>query len=227
MDFTKYASMLTKQALFFCRIDKLGDQYEMSMPIENIKSSTEYYNNNEEIIKRNLSGITLKEWNSLFDIIKPSVLINSWHRNDYESAAMWSIYLKTNEGIAIQSTYKKLCDSFNLTDDEINIGTVSYKDYQMDRIDDETLFGYASHKLKSYEYERELRAMLTNQTDGSQKPLYEVGKNVPVVLDTLVECVYVAPNAQKWYGELVIDLTKRLGYNFPIKMSSLNDRSLH
>ena len=37
--------------------------------------------------------------------------INCWHMNDHESAAMWKLYLKSNEGIAVQSTYETLRDS--------------------------------------------------------------------------------------------------------------------
>jgi len=42
--------------------------------------------------------------------------INCWHMNDHESAAMWKLYLKSDEGIAIQSTYRKLKDA--ITDDD-------------------------------------------------------------------------------------------------------------
>ena len=34
--------------------------------------------------------------------------INCWHLNDHESAAMWKLYLKSNEGIVIQSTFTNL-----------------------------------------------------------------------------------------------------------------------
>lgn len=55
--------------------------------------------------------------------------VNSWHCQEYESAAMWSLYLKTQEGIAIQSTYKRLVDSLaQYTDFGVKIGMVNYID---------------------------------------------------------------------------------------------------
>ena len=37
MDFTKFIDMLDKSALFFTRVDKLGDPFEGSCPIEVVK----------------------------------------------------------------------------------------------------------------------------------------------------------------------------------------------
>lgn len=228
MDFTKYLSLLSTQALFFCRVDKLGDKNEMTLPLANQKNDIEFYNHHEEKIKRATKGaITLEIWLSIWDYTKKSIVINSWHRNNFESAAMWSVYLKTNEGIAIQSNFKRLCDSFQKSSDDVNIGIVNYKDYYAEIIEDETIFGWVSHKLKSYEYERELRAIVTNQMDDKLKPLHEVGKYISIDLNTLIETVYVAPNADKWYTDLVIEVTRKYGYNYEIKTSELNDRSLH
>ena len=228
MDFTKYVSLLSKQSLFFCRVDKLGDKHEMSLPLINKKKEIEYYKNVEHILKKTINEkISLENWPSIWENTKPSIIINSWHRNEFESAAMWSTYLKTNEGVAIQSDVNRLCESFKNTSDEINIGIVNYKDYRTEKIEDETIFGWVSHKLKSYEHEKELRAIIIKQSDINQKPLHEIGKYVPVDLNTLVESVYVAPNAEKWYNDLVIEVTRKFGYNFEIKTSELNDRSLH
>ena len=41
--------------------------------------------------------------------------VNCWHINEHESAAMWDLYLKSNEGIAIQSTYQKLAIRSRMT----------------------------------------------------------------------------------------------------------------
>jgi hypothetical protein len=37
--------------------------------------------------------------------------INCWHTNEHESAAMWKLCLKSDEEIAVQSTYEKVRDS--------------------------------------------------------------------------------------------------------------------
>ncbi len=63
---------------------------------------------------------------SVFKAWREIILINSWHYNEYESAAMWDLYSQANAGIAVQSTYRKLRDSFqNNTDDTIWIGKIN------------------------------------------------------------------------------------------------------
>jgi hypothetical protein len=56
----------------------------------------------------------------IYDRFRKIVNISSWHINENESAAMWEICLQSNEGVAIQSTFKRLKDSFHThKEDEI------------------------------------------------------------------------------------------------------------
>jgi hypothetical protein len=50
--------------------------------------------------------------------------LNCWHLNDYESAAMWDIYQRNNDAIAIQSTYTKLCNSLIQKEPDVFVGKV-------------------------------------------------------------------------------------------------------
>ena len=227
MDFTKFVSLLSKQSLFFCRVDKLDDQNEMTMPIANKKKHIEFYENNKEQIKKDFNKLPLEVWASLWDITRHSIIINSWNRSEYESASMWSTYLVSNQGIAIQSSFNLLSESFHKTSDEINIGIVKYKDYKTEIIEDDTIFGLVTNKLQSYEHERELRVMIINQSGKDGMPLHDIGKYVPIDINVLIESIYIAPNAPKWFNELVIEVIKHFGFNFPIKTSELNDRSLY
>lgn len=228
MDFTKFISLLLRKSLFFCRVDKLGDQNEMSLPLANRKKNIEFFNRNKEIIEKSFKGkLTLELWNNILDFTRRSIIINSWNCSDYESAAMWSTYLRTNQGIAIQSSFNRLCESFNKTNYSIHIGLINYKDYKHDLIQENTIFGYVSHKLKSYEHEKELRAIITNQVDEKLYPLHETGKYIPINLEVLIESIYIAPNAPRWFNELVVDIMKKFNLDIPIKTSELNDRSLY
>ena len=227
MDFTKYVSLLSKQALFFCRVDKLGDQNEMTLPIPNKNKNVEFYNKNKETIDKKFNGaLTLELWNKVFDFTKHSIIINSWSRSIYESAALWHIYTGNNHGIAIQTTFKRLCDSFQNTPENINIGIVNYKDYKKDLISNETIYGLVSHKLKSYSFENELRAIITNQVDKNNMPLHRIGKYVNVDLNILIESIYISPNTPEWLYELVVAIRDKFSFDFPIKKSELNDKIL-
>src|SRR5207248_1539762 len=86
--------------------------------------------------------------------------INCWHLNDHESAAMWKLYLKSDDGVAIQSTYRNLRDCFNLTEERIFLGLVRYVDYERDVIPEGTMFTPFIHKRKSFQHENEVRALI-------------------------------------------------------------------
>jgi hypothetical protein len=116
MDFTKFVSLLDKSALFFSRADRLGDPFEGSFSKANIEQRPAVYGKSGKAPKELLEGLS-----KVFQIFPRFTLINSWHLSDYESDALWKLYLKSNEGIAIQSTFQKLKDSFKDKEHSIHI----------------------------------------------------------------------------------------------------------
>jgi len=162
-------------------------------------------------------------------------LINSWHMNEHESAAMWRLYARTNEAIAIRSTYQRLYDCLPPI---AYVGVVRYHDYDAEWMaEGNTLYPYV-HKLRSFEHEKELRAVIQDlenlptsinpDTDGSTIqagiPNPEVGKRVEVSITDLVETIYVSPTAPDWFRDLVEAVTVKYGLaNKPVIRSSLDD----
>ena len=82
-----------------------------------------------ELRKKQTDSATHFMWEESHKNQKLEMAINCWHMNDFESEAMWKLYLKSNEGIAIQSTYQRLIDSLSNTDLSIHIG-----DYKIHRL---------------------------------------------------------------------------------------------
>src|SRR3990172_7066486 len=159
MDFTKYLSFLEKRALFFTRSDKFDDPYEGSTTQANVTNRSTVY--------KNASPSWLEQW-SLWS--RQWTYINCWHMNEYESAAMWSLYAKTNEAIAIQSTYQRL---FDCLPPKTYVGKVHYIDYDKDWLPEGNTFFPYVHKRKSFEHEQELRAVIQeiplNESGGFDK----------------------------------------------------------
>jgi len=224
MDFTKFTDMLDRSALYFVRVDKLqkDDPFEGSYPKINI-----------DLIEAG-RGIIPKEklisFSGFIKYLRKRVSINSWHINENESAAMWKLYLKSNEGIAILSTFKRLKKSFTDENSLIFIGKVKYINYDKDSIKDTNIFSLFLHKRKSLEHERELRAVLVRRKQTEKKGtaidisrvLSEHELYVPTDLNMLIEDIYLAPGCPKWMSELVTSVTHRYRLDKRIIPSNLD-----
>lgn len=232
MDFTKLVSLLDSRCLFFSRADKLGDPFEGSWPKMNVTARHEIY----EQMKQSMSEEARKPFaNAMkgFDEINKHWrryhAINCWHMNEHESAAMWRLYLKSDEGIAIQSTYARLRDSL-IDDEQIFLGMVKYVDY-----DRELLPGMMNsftpfvHKRKSFEHEREVRAVIVKYPITEKGIVFDVetisdGLKIQVNVEGLIEKIHIAPSAPPWFADLVDGLVRRYGYSLSVLQSRLNDQ---
>src|SRR5688572_6426488 len=122
MSFPKFMSLLEKSALFFARPDKLGDPFEGSFGRANLDAT--FLTGEEEFTDPDTEGLSdadamaVRERKRayirrfIYEYTQKTAYINCWHMNNHESAAMWNIYSRIGEGIAVQSTYKRLRDSF-------------------------------------------------------------------------------------------------------------------
>jgi hypothetical protein len=223
MDFTKFVSILANETLFFTRSDKFRDKYDGELATFNKREGISVYKNaykdhdiSEEIIQRlTLNSVIFNKE------LRKSTTINCWHMNEYESAAMWDLYVKSNDGIAIQTTFNRLSESFNKTDKIIYIGKVKYIDFDKEWIPEGNAYYPFVHKRKSFEHENEVRAIYSEFPNSEIPSPFEIGVNIPVDLDILIEKIYVSPDSPKWLYELVDKIIKKFGINKPVIHSDL------
>lgn len=247
MDFTKYVSLLESQCLYFARADKLGDPFEGSLPRLNVDAREAIQKKIVFLpdISQDFKEQHLKQIASTGEINQYWLrfyAINCWHMNDHESAAMWNLYIKSNEGIAIQSTYRKLRESI-IDDERVFLGTVKYIDYEKDVIGHYYDLNSANpqiynplstfvHKRKSFKHELEVRALIWKPPTVAldQIGLYQDtitdGVNVKVNVELLIEKVYVAPSAPGWLSDLVRAVAQRYGFTFGVAPSKLDERPI-
>jgi hypothetical protein len=224
MDFTKYVSLLDTSSLYFARSDKLGDPFEGSTPRANLRLRPEIY--------AGIAPDTTQQLSAFAEWVRQWTYINSWHMNEHESAAMWRLYAQTNEAIAIQSTYTRLYDCLP---PNVHVGQVRYIDFDAEWMDEGNTFYPYIHKQRSFEHERELRAVIqedlpttTNPNTGEAMihgvPNPEAGRTVEVSLDRLLEAVYVSPTTPIWFYDLVRAVTTKYGLlDKPVKRSILDE----
>jgi hypothetical protein len=213
MDFKKLISLIETGCLFFTRADKFNDPFEGSYP----KINTQ------------VAGPHMSEFHKQW---RRYAAINCWHMNEHESDAMWKLYRNGDEGVAIQSTYSRLKKS--LTDEQgIFLGIVKYIDYEteyVDSMDSGNVIPPFVHKRKSFEHEREVRAVMMkcpprNDKGGThfEENTIDFGVEIQTNLEVLIEKIYVAPNSPPWFSKLVKLVLIRYGYDFDVIHSRLDD----
>lgn len=242
MSFAKFVELLRTKNLSLPSAMMFEDPYEGACgKAKNSDVLVEYLSN---IVGNRIQGKgelqvdsdTLKEiiskankyYNDLGASNKYFTFISCWHENETESEAMWKLYTqKQPEGVAIQTTFGALKQAIN--DPNVQIGRVSYVDY------DETFFtsdSYFWYKRKSFEHEREVRAMVIADDDLREKMVedYKQGAiivNIPVDLEVLIQNVYVSPYADVWFKDLVADELKQCNLEKQVLYSSLNQQPIY
>lgn len=179
MDLSEFIHLLYSKSLFFCNTRKFGDPFEGSLPEfnNNINEQKEYQISkellhNKKIFQKSTKSKTIPNWS--YQSWKNRVLVNCWHMNNSESAAMWNSYSYRNSGIALQSTFQRLKDSIKFCKEEIIIGEVQYLNYRNEWLKENSLLGWEIFltKKRPYEYERELRALnIVYDNDPNNKEL--------------------------------------------------------
>ena len=224
MDFTKFVSMLERGGLFFPRAELLGDPFEGSLPLANRLLLESLPPGVDKIPKE------AREASSSFRRWLPRwTFISCWHMNEIESAGMWSLYGRDDKAVAIQSTYTRIRAGL---DENVHIGEVSYIDYTTEAIREDNTFFTFTHKRKSFEHERELRAVISDlpvKDSPYEGPPIDYDKPVvagvwrEVELKDLLETVYVSPGSPGWFTELVKGVLSRYGLDIPVTQSSLDE----
>lgn len=102
-----------------------------------------------------------------------------------------------------------------------------YIDYETQWMPENNIMWPYVHKRKSFEHERELRALIQDLPGNDGRifvglPNLVPGRLVSISPEKLIENVYVAPDAPSWFAELVKKITLQFGYSFEVKQSILS-----
>ncbi|PJR04987.1 DUF2971 domain-containing protein [Avrilella dinanensis] len=205
LDLSKFLDLLISEKLFMARSDKFEDQYEGTF-------SEPTYEEIKKLLEDN------PEYLDAYKSKRKNIVISSWHANSYESYAMWQVFTKNNEGLAIQSTVGRLKESLTEPKADQYIGEVNYIDYKKEHIPFDDDFFPFLFKRKSFQYENEIRVI----TDVSHLDLHvNEGVKIETDINQMIERLYIHPKSENWYKKLVIEVVNQLGYRFDIEKSDL------
>ncbi len=223
MDFSKFVDLLDSRCLFFPSLTRLRelDPYEGSLT-----ALSSYGRKNRKSEKQ------LKESDQVVlgnQVVSGTTFVNSWYLSEIESAALWRLFPKSNEGIAIQSTVERLGQSVasGSGGSTFYMGSVTYghekvrerkTDAPKSYSDDDAVFT----KRACFEHERELRLVIYARD--LKKPVVcdENGLRVPVDIGSLISEVVTSPEAPSWISDLVERVLKKYDFSCGVRQSTLN-----
>lgn len=231
MDFTKYVSLLSSRGLYFSRADQFEDSHEGAKGHERRKEAWDKHylkffrqaiSNPPEGHECNLSDQEVEEeaQRLLSDLeidgeaSRSRTFISCWHENPHESAAMGRLYSSfLPNAVAIKTTSDSLYKSLGRSP-EIKIGRVQYIDLSKQYAGVNNAYW---RKRKSFEHEREVRALFT---DFSHR---EAGKLIDCNVELLIEAVYVSPQAPGWFSSLVNEVNRKFDLRVKVSGSEFDE----
>ncbi|MEI6623203.1 MAG: hypothetical protein WCP28_14985 [Actinomycetes bacterium] len=119
------------------------------------------------------------------------------------------------------------------TDEKIYVGVVSYVDPSSTWIPEQNLFGPFTYKHLSFDYERELRAVIQRipRVGGAlivhESVPSEVGIAIPINVTTLLESISVGPQQPSWFHEAVALTVEALAPSTTVLQSNLDTDPVH
>jgi hypothetical protein len=236
MDFTKYVALLESSALYLARADQfVDDQYE-GFPTGMPGMARQF-----EL--RMQLGRRPSPFEQFFAVAWPQLYtyVSCWHASSGESAAMWKLYAKSEEAVAVKTTFKQLrqlTEKIRPRFGYVGAAQVLYlSDYLLGPTtiggDDDMMFhGHHARsfflKRAAYSHEREVRVVVHDRKSGLGPPTPEeamardkLGMIFPIDLASFVDGIRVAPRVPSWYLEVVQKITTKYGFNFEVRRSAL------
>ena len=131
---------------------------------------------------------------------------------------MWKLYSKdVTNAIAIQTTAGHLYEALD-REPCISIGKVKYIDLKKRFTSINGAFWY---KRKSFEYEKEVRAIIKKH-DFKKKGIY-----IPVNIDKLIDGIYISPYASEWFVDVVKSVVDKYNINIPVSYSQMVEKPFY
>jgi hypothetical protein len=241
MDLAKLCALLVDKALYFCSPAVLAqaDPFEGQpfLHIDDIRrdlttakdddinriTHSDFARKSTFVAYLEKNSLTLQQYlRSRWSTFMHANFVNCWHMNDDESQAMWKIYAGENAGIAVQSTVGRLKEALRKVPFPVCLGEITYvdRDQYVRQWEGASRSPYM-FKRKEFEYEREMRALISGEhnlkiryiaedgSDGDEnsrtahvvEPIDPglAGQFVSVDVNTLIERLVISPRCSAWF----------------------------
>lgn len=214
LDLPKLVDFLRTGELFLGQASRFEDSLEGTLPEgirRSIREQTDYVAKHGDPT----------EWENKN---KDRTYLGCWTLGAKDNMALWKLYGRTAESVAITTTVEKLTIAAPQWAQygKVNVKKVRYIDHAGRSPDgaysfDDGVFGF---KHVAYAFEKEVRIVIT-------RPMPEVigegprALRVPVNVNSFLQSIVVAPEAGDWFFDLVADIARKYDVVKPARRSAL------
>ena len=191
MSFGRFVWMLKTKSLWMCRADQLGDAWEMAFSKKEVESLRQPDEEPDDAETRR------RVFRRFVRVERERTFVNCWTASNSESHAMWSIYCGSKEGIAVQTTLRKLKASVG---SECHVLPVGYDKFKLGANPGGPL-DLVARKRKPFAYEKERRIVWRAVMKGNpyseriEQEEIRLGFGLPWDPELHVERVLIHPGA--------------------------------
>jgi hypothetical protein len=218
MDFPKFAWMLTYRKLFVPHISLLlhQDPFEGSTTSVRYEKMRKQLNETTDNEHKAITNHNMRLMQNVSRSYSHSYYVSCWHMADHESDAMWKLYGRSNDCVAVKSTYRNL---LSIAPPYSRVGMVRYIDYNKDDFASFNMFDNIMHKRLAFKHEQEVR-MVASAFPNGVDPIpnaRQEGFDIEINFDEFVSEVRVHPLCHTWFCNLVAELLRKFADILMIK----------
>jgi len=206
MDLAKLISLLETNEIWLARADTFKDKHEGRFPNEMRRWIERAY---EGFPKDDPSPV--RDADDFQDYLIKNTFISCWHKNIDENMVMWELYGRDTGAVAVQTTVariKESVDSSSLTGHSLLLKPVEYQrseDVRGVLLYEECFFRKRPH----FWFEQEVRISLDTYSRVNPTKNTPYGYGLSCSTATLVESIYVHPDSDKWFVDVITSIVKR------------------
>jgi hypothetical protein len=219
MDVSKFISLLSDKSLWLARSDTFKDKRE-GVFHQAMKSDLDKIYKNLKLKELDDTINTIRNTDDFQNYLSINTYINCWHENHSENMVMWEIYGQSENSVAIKTTTARLKQSFDLKKVmknaiEVALDEVSYEDHI--HADSEQNYRQPFFiKRPHFSFEQEVR-LYVRARHAKTKSETPTGYKIPVNLKILITEIYVHPDAEDWFFEIIKDLIQKYDIDVEVK----------
>lgn len=222
IDLAKLVSLLETKAIWLARADTFRDKHEGRFPDEMRTLTEKAY---ETFLPDDPSPV--KDANDFQDYLLKNTFISSWHKNINENMAMWEIYGRDMNAVAVavQTTVgriKKGTDSSDLNGHSLLLKPVEYERAE----DVQGILPYEDcffRKRPHFAFEQEVRISLDTYSRYNPTKNTPYGHRLQCSIDVLIESIYVHPDSAAWFEDVVNSIRTRYQLSAEIKRGAFGN----